>query len=239
MARLDRLTFGIVEVVQMSWAQSSRHTPIIDGLLMYSATDEVVESVIAIRSLVQNGVHNVVRRESRFLLEQGVKLLFVDQKLPDIRSHSREDRLCFLNDSVPRSSISPAEDLSIIMAGEKTEQEYRDAVKAQWAKMAGYVHPSKAQTNERLARAKRGAFIGFEDRKALDRLLSELELTYDLLGVMWLMAAGPSAAGDILVTLDEPGWAFAKSRWLPKMSRFFDYKFERKGRVEEGNTLSG
>jgi hypothetical protein len=226
--RLDRLTLGIIDMVRSSWMQSSRHLPILDGLLMYSATDEVIESVIAIRSLVQNGVHNVVRRESRFLLEQAVKLLYVDQQLPSVETHSRDERLDYLADEVSRSSIEPVARLPIIMGGARTDQDYRDAVKSHWAKMAGYVHPSKAQTEERLGRAARGAYIGFEDAKALDRVVAELALTYDLLGVLWLMAAGPSAAGDILLELDQPGWVFAKSSWLANMSRFFDYKSERR-----------
>lgn len=228
--RLNRVTIGLIDIVRLSWAQSSRHRPIIDELLMYSATDDTLESLIAIRELVASGVHNVARRECRYLLELATKHLYVDQQLPNVTTTSREDRLRFLTDEVPRSSIEPVRNVNVLVGAGFSEVDFRNDVKGLWSKMAGYIHPSAIQTEERLRRAARGAFIGFEDPKALREIVADVVRVYDLLGVMWLMAAGPSAAGDVLVMLDQPRWAFARTKWLPAMSRFFDYKAERKDR---------
>jgi len=189
---------------------------------MYSATDDTLESLIAIQSLVHQGVHNVARRECRYLLELAVKFLFVDQQLPNLSTHTREDRLDFLTNQVPRASIEPVRDLKIIVGAGYDVADFRSDVKGLWSRMAGYIHPSIAQTEERLRRAARGAYIGFEDPKSLRAVVTELGRAYDQLGVMWLMAAGPSAAGDILTDLEQPAWAFARTKWLPAMSRYFD-----------------
>jgi hypothetical protein len=225
--RLNRVTFGLIDIVRLSWAQSSRHRPILDGLLMYSATYDTLESLIAIRELVSSGVHNVARRECRYLLEVATKHLYVDQQLPDVTTTTREDRIRFLTNEVPRSSIEPVRDLNVLLGAGFSQVDFSNDVKGLWSKMAGYIHPSAMQTEERLRRASRGAFIGFEDPKSLREVVADLVRAYDLLGVMWLMAAGPSAAGDVLLMLEEPRWAFARTKWLPAMSRFFDYKAER------------
>ena len=230
--RLNRVTNGLIEIVRLSWAHSSRHMPIVDGLLMYSGTDDSLESLIAIRELIFSGVHNVARRECRYLLEAATKHLYVDQRLPDVRTTTREDRIRFLATDVPRSSIEPIWDLHVLLGPGGSEDDFRNDVKGLWSKMAGYIHPSAMQTEERIRRASRGAFIGFEDPKALREIVADTVRAYDLLGVMWLMAAGPSAAGDILVMLDEPRWAFARTKWLPAMSRFFDHKAERADRAQ-------
>ncbi|WP_114423494.1 hypothetical protein [Nocardioides houyundeii] len=230
--RLNRVTNGLIEIIRLSWAESSRYMPIVDGLLMYSGTDDSLQSLIAIRELVFGGVHNVARRECRYLLEAATKHLYVDQRLPNVSTTTREDRIRFLATDVPRSSIEPIRELHILLGAGGSEDDFRNDVKGLWSKMAGYIHPSAMQTEEALRRASRGAFIGFEDPKALREIVADIVRAYDLLGVMWLMAAGPSVAGDILVTLDDPGWAFARTKWLPVMSRFFDYKAERADRLQ-------
>ncbi|MCR6649169.1 MAG: hypothetical protein NVV70_13915 [Cellulomonas sp.] len=225
--RLDRLTFAFVELVRHSWFQANRHTPIIDGLLMYAATDDTLESVIAIRGLVAQGVHNMVRRECRYLLESATKYLYVDQQLPNVREVTRQQRIAYLKQRVPRSSIEPIQGVHVVLGDGHSEVDFRNDVKDAWSKLAGYVHPSATQVEERLQRASRGAYVGFEDVKAVRRLVDEIARSYDMLGVMWLMAAGPSAAGEILTDVEGSNWAFAKSRWLPAMSRYYDYKAER------------
>lgn len=226
--RLDKISFSLIHIIRNSWLQSSRHPPLLDELLMYSATDDTIESLVAIRGLVHQGVHNVARRECRYLLELAVKFLFVDQQLPDIRSHTRQDRLQFLADRVPRSSIESVWELEVILGGDQTVADYRNDVKRLWSQMAGYIHPSTVQAEERLRRAARGAYIGFEDARSLRSVVSQLTQAYDQLGTMWLMAAGPSAAGEILTEIEQTQWAFRNTKWLPAMSRHFDYKAERR-----------
>lgn len=227
LVRLDRISDALIELIWHSWLQSSRNPPFLGGSLMYSMTDDTIESIVAIRELVSSGVHNMVRRECRYLLESATKHLYVDQQLPDFKNVTREERVDFLRRKVPRSSIDPIVQVEILLGAGHSIGDFHSDVKNIWSSMAGYVHPSAEQTSERLARAARGAYIGYEDATSLRRLVKEVAVTYDLLGVLWVMAAGPSAAGDILTAAEKKGWPFARSRWLPAVSRYFDYKTER------------
>lgn len=226
--RLERVTHALVEVIHASWAESSRHSPIVDGLLLYTSTDDTLESVVAILDLVKVGVHNAARRELRYLLESSVKHVFVDQQLPDVKTHSRDDRISYLASDVPRSSIEVVKQVQVLFGKLDDLSNYQTDVKSLWSRMSGYVHPSVAQTSQRMQRAARGAYIGFEDVKALRQIVDDIVKAYDMLGVMWLTGAGPSAAGDILTAFETPDWAFARTKWLPAMSRYYDYKAERK-----------
>lgn len=226
--RLERVTRALIDIIRMSWAESSRSAPIVDGLLLYTSTDDTLESVVAILDLVKVGVHNAARRELRYLLESSVKHVYVDQQLPDVKTHSREDRIAYLASAVPRSSIDVVKQVDVLFGKPDDLSNYQNDVKSLWSRMSGYVHPSVAQTSRRLQRAERGAFIGFEDVKALRQIVDDIVKAYDMLGVMWLTGAGPSAAGDILTAFETPDWAFARTKWLPAMSRYYDYKSERK-----------
>jgi len=228
LTRLDRLTSALVTLVRASWMESSRHLPLLDGYLLYTSTDDTLESVVAIRGLIGSGVHNAARRELRYLLESSVKHVYVDQQLPSLDTHSRADRIAYLASDVPRSGIDVVKDLHVLFGDSSDLPKFRADVKSTWAGMASYVHPSVSQTKERLDKASRGAYIGFEDVKALSRVVDEIARVYDMLGVLWLMGAGPSPAGEILTAVEVPGWAFARTKWLPAMSRHYDYKAERK-----------
>ncbi|GGW79579.1 hypothetical protein [Streptomyces lomondensis] len=223
--RLVRLTQGAIDLLHMSHVAMSRMPNATDTYLMYAGTDDSLECLVAIKALVEQGVHNVARRECRYLLEQAVKYLYVDQQLPSL-SATRDHRVEYLKASVPRSSIQPVFDIQPLLPSQDV-QAFRNDVKGRWSSLSGVVHPSKEQIDERAARARRGSFSGFETAKDLTAINNQLASVYDCLGVIWLTAAGPSAAGDVIVELDCDSWIFRKSKWLQKLSRSYDYKLER------------
>ncbi|WP_341716581.1 hypothetical protein QQG74_21620 [Micromonospora sp. FIMYZ51] len=225
--RLDRLTSGLLSLIWQSWAQSSRHRPIVDNFLMYAGTDYAIESLVSIQALVPHGSQNVARRECRFMLEQAVKHLYVDQQLPSASEHDRSARLSYLRNQVDRSSIEPIWSTSVYLPADRLQEFRRDAKNA-WSQMAKFIHPSVDQIQIIIQRTRRDAPIGFEAVSDLTKLVDELARIYDILGVLWLTACGPSAAGDILVGEDVDGWPFVRTKWLPEMSTTFDYKHERK-----------
>lgn len=68
--------FGLSFIV----GDTARDPGYIDNhLLSYTALD-FMESTISLLSLVQTGIHNVCRRELRFILEMSIKLCFIQQK---------------------------------------------------------------------------------------------------------------------------------------------------------------
>ncbi|MEV7313085.1 hypothetical protein AB0N56_09115 [Streptomyces microflavus] len=227
--RLNRLTEGAITLISMSHMGITRMPNATDTYLVYAGTDDAMECIVAIRALVAQGVHNVARRECRYLLEQVAKFLYVDQQCPSLEI-TREQRMEFLKNKVPRSSIQPIFDVHPLLLQEDVRP-FQDEVKSRWSSLSGIVHPSKEQMDERAARARRGAFSGFETVKDLTAINDQLAAVYDYLGVMWLTAAGPGTAGDLIVELDQEEWVFRKSRWLSKLSRLYDYKFERKNKT--------
>lgn len=48
--------------------------------LTIKAIDDILQSVIAILSLVENGIHNIIKRELRYLIEMMTKYVIVDCK---------------------------------------------------------------------------------------------------------------------------------------------------------------
>ncbi|MFJ1694553.1 hypothetical protein ACIOHC_05245 [Streptomyces sp. NPDC088252] len=228
--RLDRLTEAAINLVYMSHMGITRIPRAADTYLVYAGTDDELECIVAIRALVAQGVHNVARRECRYLLEQAVKFLYVDQQCPSL-AITREQRIDFLKKEVPRSSIQPIFDVDPLLPPEEVKT-FREEVKGRWSSLSGVVHPSKEQLDERAARARRGAFSGFETVKDLAAMNDQLAAVYDFLGVMWLTAAGPGIAGDLILELDQADWIFRKSKWLTKLSRLYDYKLERQGKLQ-------
>lgn len=114
-----------------------------------------------------------------------------------------------------------------VLVPQQELDDFRNDVKSTWSQACAYVHPSAEQLAERARRASRGSFSGFETAREIEAMNDLLARTYDLLGVLWLTAAGPSAVGDIIVTEDVDGWPFHRTSWLPRLSRLYDYKHER------------
>lgn len=143
---------------------------------MYAGVEDTAESVVSFLPLVEWGVHNVCRRECRFLLESTVKHLYVDQQLPDVRRHSRQDRIDYLNSEVPRFSIEPIFRTDVYLgidadvAAAMALRTYRSEVKDAWTKFSAFVHPSRDQLQLRLRRAEMGAHLGFETTRELRNL---------------------------------------------------------------------
>jgi hypothetical protein len=108
----------------------------------------------------------------------------------------------------------------------------RNAVKQSFGALSGYVHPSRKVLDERLARAERGEFTGFEGPGVLEAFNRLASQTLDLAVVMLFEGIGPSFTGDLFLQVfdDLPEWKFHRTRFTPEISRHFDYKVERQQR---------
>jgi hypothetical protein len=101
-----------------------------------------------------------------------------------------------------------------------------------FAALSGYVHPSRKVLEERLVRAARGEFSGFEGPAALEAFNRVASQTLDLALVMIFQGIGPSFTGDLFIQVfdDLPDWKFHRTRFTAQASRSFDYKVERQRR---------
>ena len=200
--------------------------------LQQANVDDVLESIVAIPFLVEQGIFNAGRRELRYLLEALVKFVYVDQQLPDAPLAERVAMLAD-NKRVPRSSVEPIDWITLRMVTD--QKEFRDAVTSAFGALSGYVHPSKQQVDERLRRASRGEFTGFEGPKVVETVTQLATQTLDLAVVLIFEGVGPAFTGDMYIHLldDNPKWKFHRTKFTPEVGRFFDYKFERQHTAEE------
>jgi hypothetical protein len=223
---LERLVGDFVVALRASVFYTTR-IPASQQWLMQNLADELLESTVLIVQLPRDGFLNAPRRELRYLLEAAVKYVFVDQQVDS--SASLEERVAFLADTtkVPRSSVAPIDEVRVLLVAD--EEEFRRAVKQSFAALSGYVHPSRRSLEERLQRAERGEFAGFEGPGALEALSNLARRTLDLVLVLLFQGLGPSLTGDLFIhVLDERrDWKFHRTEYCAQVSQAFDYKVER------------
>lgn len=226
---LDRTTSDFVEVLRITNFAFTRY-PESGKWLVQRFVDDFLESAISIRALATQGVFNVGRREMRYLIEAAVKHVFVDQQV--FGSADLSERLTLLNDTtrVPRSSVSPVDELAMRMVADPSK--LRGAVHSAFGALSGYTHLSKRQLDERLARATRGEFAGFESAATLEAFNKLLFQVYDIVLALFFEGVGPAFTGDLFIQVfdEKPSWRFHKGRLVGEISRHFDYKRERRSR---------
>jgi hypothetical protein len=229
--RRARLLGDFVLALRAIWVVNTRD-PASPRQLLQNTSDELLESVVAIGLLAEQGIFNAPRRELRFMLEAAVKYAYVDQESPakaGLRGRSRH-----LGDTqrVPRSSIEPIKELKLSMLTDPTA--FRAAASSAFGALSGYVHPSRPALTERFARVGRGEYSGFETARALEALNRTTAECLDLVIVLLFHGIGPALTGDLFVHWldEEEDWTFHRTRWVAEVSRFFDYKVERQVRVD-------
>lgn len=229
LTRMWQLTHDFANAVRLAAFAFTRY-PSSRSWLLSATTDEVLESSIAVASLVQNGAVNVARRELRYALEVVVKAVYCDQALPG--ETSLEDRIAWLADTrnVPRSSVKSIDSVALRMIPDP--ESFRNAVASLYGSLSGYTHVSKTQLEERLRRVARGEYIGFELPRTLRTFNGVLSNAYDVILALVFEGFGPAATGDVFVQVldDDPTWRLHRGTYIGDISAHFDYKHERQVR---------
>lgn len=229
LAALGRTTNDFIHAVRAASFAFTRY-PENGKWLLQSFMDDFLESALAILALAHQGIFNVGRRELRYLIEAAVKHVYVDQQMPG--NTPLNDRLTYMGNAVKvaRSSVTPVEKVTIRML--KDPSTLAGAVTSAFGSLSGYTHISAKQLEERVRRASRGEFSGFESAKTLEAFNRVLVQTYDIVLALLFEGIGPAFTGDLFIEVfdHEPTWRFHKTAFVSEMSRFFDYKLERAGR---------
>jgi hypothetical protein len=221
------MTQDFIFALRACWFAFTRD-PDSDRWLLQRAVDEFLESSISIFWLAHQGVFNVGRRELRYMLEAVVKYVYVDEQVPggaDLRERVAKVQ------TLPRSSISPIDDLVLRM--QPNPKAFRDAVHSSFGALNGFVHVSKRQVEDRLGRASRGEFSGFEGAGTVEAFAGVVRGTYDLLLALIFGGIGPGLTGDLFINVldDRADWTFHRTRFVSLVSKHFDYKLERQERT--------
>ncbi|NOT06487.1 MAG: hypothetical protein HOP27_17990 [Anaerolineales bacterium] len=234
---LRRITRDFLKSTQICWFAATRYKPFVDNSLVFRSIDDLNQSVVALQTLIEEGMLTPAHREMRYILESSIKNLFVDQKAP---TRNFEEKVMFLHEQVPRSSISVVDDLYMPFDDELKTTFIAD-IKGIYSRACAYVHPSKIQVDERVSLASIDVYIGFERPKDLERINKELFRLYEATLVLVFSALDRSSLGDIFIQWldDEQNWRFHKGKYIKAISSIFDYKMERKERKTINKSNSG
>ncbi|KEI94405.1 hypothetical protein N496_19935 (plasmid) [Clostridium botulinum A2B3 87] len=215
---------GVIYVCRM---YSTRDWDSSENSLLLKHADEFFESAISCSILIEHGAINPVRRELRYMLETSIKYLIVDQGCPNL---SYKDKIEYLDEHIPRSSIDCIKDIKIIGLDSLDIKDFIDNTNDVYKKLCKYVHPSKNQINEFIGRYKRGSYIGFESEVDIKQINNLVYKVFELVISFYITSLGFTFAKDIFIHyLDEKkNWKFHKSKYIKKISNAYDYKLERK-----------
>lgn len=224
-----RVCHDFIAVIRTATLYSGRMGEYREKSLVLQSSDDLLQSVLASRSLVQGGLITPVRRELRYVIESAVKLLYVDQQTEtqDPLTDTK-DRLAFLKANVG-SSIDVREDLNLRALHPADAKQFVDELYGAYRDCSAYVHVSRRQIEERLDRAARGQPLGFlqpKDVREIGRLMFRV---YDMALTTFFHGMGLPMAGDIFIQIldDQPKWKFHKGKYTAVVSAYFDYKSER------------
>jgi hypothetical protein len=219
-------TFDFIDAIRAISLYSTRAKDIYEKQLTIKASDDLIQSAVGIRSLVMDGVHNMAKRELRYLIEMFVKYLIVDQELSE---KTIKEKTEYLSTNIPNASIDVIERMRTYFAPSH-ESEFKSEVSDFFYKFCSYVHPSQRQIEEQISKYKKGFNIGFESAKELSDISKLTFRAYDMLLIMAFTGLGQSMSGDIFIDILDKNskWKFHKGKYTARFSKLFDEKAERK-----------
>jgi hypothetical protein len=195
-------------------------------------SDDILQSIIPISTLAEQGVRNTCRRELRYLIELAIKSCYISQQAKDI---AFEEQISEYEALLKAPSITPINDIELyFLKANSMDLDFKSEVKRAYGLMSNYVHSTPKQILERLALADAGRYIGFEGIEELKVLNDEVEFVYSYVLVLLMHSIPQWVVGDYFV---EPSghsvkWSFSGSKYLARIDECFDYKHERQDKLE-------
>ncbi|MGG1962640.1 hypothetical protein ABFY43_16360 [Bacillus pumilus] len=176
-----------------------------DNALMFGTSD-LLSSLVAIELVSREIMINAPKRELRYMLEATIKYAAVDQTCKD---KTLEEKLKYLYTELPRSSISPIDELNGL-----TDMMVADT-KELYSLLSQFIHPSQKQITEYQLRLKKGE-IGFETHKELDSFNRLLFRTFDIILYLTFINMGYYVMKDVFYNMKDmkefENWKFFKGK---------------------------
>lgn len=214
------------------YMNTSRHPESAEKNFMLRLIDDIIQSVISMEYLGQEGFMNICKRELRYLIELALKANFIVNSSDDGDFDSQVKKFEKLLNS---SNINPVNDLQINYLDTDVTAEFKTDVKRLYGFLCKYVHASTHQIQERIAQVMMGRSIGFEGTAALAELNGLLERSYVIVLVFLFNSIPQYVVGDFLVGPDGGinAWYFSQSKYISLIDAKFDYKHERQHILED------
>lgn len=230
--RAEALAMAFLAVLDFVVKNSARDPRFFETHVLSFAAHEYLQSVIALPMLVQEGIHNICKRELRFILEMSIKVCRIQQRDYNAELQVKLDAL---NEVIDSTNISMQKqiDLGLLPAGQ-TEPFYVEVGRFYGA-TSDYVHWSRAQILERISLLEQGRSPGKESSEDIEAL-NDLIARGLALSLVFLFHAVPQyVTGDWFVEPDGSSveWPFLESKFIAYIDEEFDYKAERQAKLEE------
>jgi len=238
---INRITEDVILLLGMCLAYSGRAGQYSENSLVIRSTDDLVQSVLSVWHLVQQGLINPVKRELRYIVESSVKYLYIDQQTEVVKylyiDQQTEgvkslpkltEQLDFLDANV-NSSINVREQLKLAALHPADAKQFIDELYDIYRDCCAYVHVSRRQIEERLNLIQQGRQFGFETPEDLRKIGRLIFRVYDVALTLYFHGYDLSMTGDIFIEfLDTlPQWKFHRGKYVSVVSAYFDYKHER------------
>lgn len=219
---LSDFSLDAIQTIRAVSFYSTRAKSIYDNILTIRSSDDLIQSIVGIRSLIVNGVHNMPKREIRYLIEMITKYLIVDQKRA---GEGIKIKTQYLANNIPNSSIDIIDQLSTPF-NTSIDHEFKTEVKDIFYNACAFIHPSKLQIDIQIENYNKGINIGFETAKMLSDVNDLIFRVYDIILTMLFICLGQSMSVDLFIEIfnQETKWKFHNGKYIKQYSKTLDFK---------------
>jgi hypothetical protein len=232
LAETSRIVQGYLMGLWIISAMSARDPEYASRHLLRYLAQDLLEAAVSAEMLAYEGVHRVIMRELRFLLEASSKLAAVQQSS---FSSTTEVKLKEFDQELKSHRISVEKTVDLHFYDDAMKRDFIEEVGRLYGVSSGYVHWTPSQIRERMDALNDGRVAGQETAGDIGRLNSFMSRAFAASLVLLLHSAPSWVAGDWLVEPDgsTTEWYFTKSRYIAAIDASFDYKSERKDNLQE------
>jgi hypothetical protein len=230
--KTHRICAEYLRALGFTTGDTSRDPEYHDNHLLSYLAQDFIESASAIPLLVEQGIHNVALREARFILEAHIKLCYVQQQ--EYRSDIQQ-KLTRFEQVFNSSKISVKNDVELNLLPETSRAAFQEEAGRLYGGTSNYVHLSRAQIDERIARVDAGRTAGKENASDVASVNAMLSRVFASALIFLFHSVPQYVPGDWFVEYDGStvDWYFTRSQYVAMLDSTFDYKHERQERIQE------
>jgi hypothetical protein len=228
----SRIVQGYLMGLWIIGAMSARDPEYANRHLLRFLAQDLLEAAVSAEMLAYEGVHRVIMRELRFLLEASAKLAAVQQSS---FASTVDEKLKEFDEELKSHRISVEKAVDLYFYDDAMKRDFIEEVGRLYGVSSGYVHWTPNQIRERIDALNDGRVAGQETVEDIDKLNRFMSRAFSASLVLLLHSVPSWVAGDWLVERDgsTTEWYFTKSRYIAAIDATFDYKHERKNNLQE------
>lgn len=228
---LRKTILDFTNTLRLCKITASRWADFHEKYLLPQHFDDLAEAALTAQLAIDNGALNPARRELRYMLEVVVNIAYVDEEMSEVSLSER--RNFYKSKQVKKINVDQVSKLPLRLLGEHKEL-FSQHVKNTWVRSSNYVHLTKRQMDQKLELREKGIVLGMETVEMLQEVVSEVHEVCSIVSILAFETIGPSFTGDMFVdNLDSiDHWTLHASGYIALVDSHFDYKHERKERLE-------